>query len=409
VPLHLERILATPVTGETVGAPPGAETTIGEVGAQGWTLADLPTPVITLRRSAIEHNARAMGEWISRHADLLFPHGKTTMAPQLWQLQLQHGAAGITAATPAQVRAMRSAGVQRVMLANELVDPASIAWIARELGDDWDPVCWVDSVEGVNLLASELRTNGAPRALPVLVEIGHEDGRTGARSSDEAMRVAEAVVGAGELELRGIAGYEGTIGHDRSPETLAAVDAFLARMQGVAERVFAASPTDRSFTITAGGSLFFDRVAAAFMGAFRPEVEVVIRAGCTITHDHGMYMRASPLPGAFRPAIEAWGSVLSRPEADVVVVGLGKRDIPFDVDPPVALRVRDDGRAVDGIEVLRLMDQHAICRLPAGLELSVGEVVCFGISHPCTAFDRRRVLFVLDDEDRVVDAVGTLF
>ena len=53
--------------------------------------------------------------------------------------------------------------------------------------------------------------------------------------------------------------------------------------------------TDRSFTITAGGSLFFDRVAAAFMGAFRPEVEVVIRAGCTITHDHGARRRSYEL------------------------------------------------------------------------------------------------------------------
>jgi D-serine deaminase-like pyridoxal phosphate-dependent protein len=55
------------------------------------------------------------------------------------------------------------------------------------------------------------------------------------------------------------------------------------------------------------------------------------------------------------------------------------------------------------------MDQHAICRVPADLPLAPGELVAFGISHPCTAFDRRRVLFVLDDEDHVVDAVATLF
>jgi D-serine dehydratase len=411
VPLNLERILATAVTGDVVGAPPYATTTIAEVGLQGWTLPDLSTPVLTLRRSAIDHNLDVMGEWSSQHDVELFPHGKTTMAPQLWGLQLEHGAQGITAATPAQIRTMRSAGVDRVMLANELVDEASIAWVAHELDDDrWDLTCWVDSVAGVELLASALRANGASRQLPVLVEVGHEDGRTGARSIDEAVRVAAAVDRAHELRLRGVAGYEGTIGHDRDGATIAAVDAFLRMIATVAERIVDAALVDRSMMITAGGSLFFDRVAELVPRSFgETEVQVVIRAGCTITHDHGQYMRSTPLPGTFRPAMEAWGSVLSRPTEEVVVIGLGKRDVPFDIDPPVALRARDDARSLEGLEVMRLMDQHAICRTPPALALSPGDVVCFGISHPCTAFDRRRVLFVLDDRDHVVDGVVTLF
>jgi D-serine deaminase-like pyridoxal phosphate-dependent protein len=412
VPLDLDRILATPVTGDTVGAPPGANTTIGEVGDQGWTLADLAPPAVTLRRSAIEHNLLLMREWIGDHGVTLFPHGKTTMAPQLWELQLEHGAEGITAATPAQVRAMRSVGVERVLLANELVDLSAIGWVARELDDEaWSLTCWVDSVEGVELLASSLRANGAPRALPVLVELGHEGGRTGARSVEEAMRVAESVYRAPELRLDGVGGYEGTIGHERTPDVLAAVDAYLGSMERLAERLFTAALVDRAITVSAGGSLFFDRVAALLTGAFDRDrqVDVVIRSGCTITHDHGMYERASPLPSRFRPAIEAWGSVLSRPEPEVVVIGLGKRDVPSDVDLPIPLRVRGDDRSLAGVEVVRLMDQHAICHTSAELALGPGDVVAFGISHPCTAFDRRRVLFVLDDDDHVVDAVATMF
>jgi D-serine deaminase-like pyridoxal phosphate-dependent protein len=71
--------------------------------------------------------------------------------------------------------------------------------------------------------------------------------------------------------------------------------------------------------------------------------------------------------------------------------------------------VHGDDRSLAGMQVARLMDQHAICRVPPDLVLVPGELVAFGISHPCSAFDRRRVLFVLDDDDRVVDAVGTLF
>ena len=139
----------------------------------------------------------------------------------------------------------------------------------------------------------------------------------------------------------------------------------------------------------------------------------MLRAGCTITHDHGLYERGSPFadgPGPrFRPAIEAWGSVLSRPEPEVAVIGLGKRDVPSDIEPPIPLRMRDDDRSLAGMRVERLMDQHAICRVPAELSLAPGEVVAFGISHPCAAFDRRRVLFELDDDDRVVGAIATVF
>jgi len=412
--LDLDRILATPITGDTVGAPVDAATTIGEVGAQGWSLADLSPPAVTLRRSAIDHNIGLMGQWIASHGGELFPHGKTTMAPQLWKLQLAGGAHGITGATPAQVRAVRSVGVDRVMLANELVDPASIAWISRELEDPgWSFTCWVDSVAGVELLAAELRAGAAPRPLPVLVEVGHEGGRTGARSLDEAIRVAEAVDRAPELRLAGVAGYEGTIGHERTPEVIAAVDGFLEGLRRVAER--SGALVDGSVTVSAGGSIFFDRVAEVLTGPLEEDraFDVIIRSGCTITHDHGMYERASPFvsgPGPrFLPAIEAWGSVLSRPESGVAVIGLGKRDVPSDIEPPIPLRVRDDGRTLDAMRVTRLMDQHAICELPPSLELRPGEVVAFGVSHPCTAFDRRRVLFVLDDDDRVVEAVGTLF
>jgi D-serine deaminase-like pyridoxal phosphate-dependent protein len=404
VPLQLDRILATPVAGDTVGAPPGAETTIGSVGEHGWSLRDLSTPVVTLRASAIEHNLAVMQAWIAEHRVELFPHGKTTMAPQLWERQLEAGAGGITGATPAQVRVMERVGVPRVILANELVDASAIAQMAHAR-DAMDVACWVDSVDGVTLLADELPTSSGP--MRVLVEVGHAGGRTGARSVGAALDVAASVARRPELSLAGVAGYEGTLGHERGQAVLSAVDAFVASLGDVADRLVSKGLVDEPI-ISAGGSLFFDRVAT-----LADRGRVILRSGCTITHDHGLYERGSPFAGGpgprFRPAIEAWGSVLSRPEPEVVVIGLGKRDVPSDIEPPIALRMRDDDRSLDGVVVERLMDQHAICRVPATTALAPGEVVAFGISHPCAAFDRRRVLFELDDDDRVVGAVATMF
>ncbi len=405
MPLQLDRILATPVAGDTVGAPPGADTTLGRAGDQGWSLPDLSTPVVTLRASAIEHNLAVMQAWIAEHDVELFPHGKTTMAPQLWERQLDAGAGGITGATPAQIRVMHDVGVPSVLLANELVDAAAIDHVARA-ENTMSFACWVDSTDGVSLLADAIPPS--PAAMRVLVEVGHAGGRTGARSFETAVEVAEAVARRPELSLVGVAGYEGTLGHERTPAVLSAVDAFVALLGDVAERLRSSALVDGEPMISAGGSLFFDRVAT-----LSDRGRVVMRSGCTITHDHGLYERGSPFTGGpgprFRPAIEAWGSVLSRPEPEVVVIGLGKRDVASDIEPPIALRMRDDDRSLNGLVVERLMDQHAICRVPSTLTLAPGEVVAFGISHPCAAFDRRRVLFELDDDDRVVGAIATLF
>src|SRR5437764_135832 len=55
-------------------------------------------PLLTLDHDAVEHNLRTMAHWCAHHGLLLAPHGKTTMAPQLFQRQLEYGAWGITAA-----------------------------------------------------------------------------------------------------------------------------------------------------------------------------------------------------------------------------------------------------------------------------------------------------------------------
>lgn len=94
------------------------------------------------------------------------------MAPQLFARQLAHGAWGITAATPHQVRVYRTFGVRHVFLANELVDAAALRWVARELAADpeFRFVCYVDSVRGVELMDAALTA-----VVDVVVELGAEE------------------------------------------------------------------------------------------------------------------------------------------------------------------------------------------------------------------------------------------
>ena len=141
---------------------------------------------------------------------------------------------------------------------------------------------------------------------------------------------------------------------------------------------------------------------------------MVLRSGCYVTHDHGTYAEANPVGDEpFRPALELIATVLSRPEAGVAIVNFGRRNAPFDSGLPVPLWLGVPGApAPTDATVTRLNDQHAWMTFdPAadGPAPSVGDTMGFGISHPCTAFDKWRTVPVVDDARRVVDVVTTRF
>jgi D-serine deaminase-like pyridoxal phosphate-dependent protein len=390
-----------------------------EVEQRGWTIDDLAPPFCVVRRSALDHNLRLMSAYCARRGVRLAPHGKVSMAPQLWWRQLAEGAWGMSAAGAGQARVMRAAGIRRVVIANELVDGPSIRWAAVDLEDEeHELVCQVDSTAGVAALEDGLREAGVGRRLPVLVELGHPSGRTGCRELQSAMEVAANVERTDLLRLAGVTAYEGTLADDRRPASLANVRAFLDELHGVGETLFERFPIDGEPIVSAGGSMFFDVAAEVLSDGWAGAVEVLIRPGCYLTHDTGHYAASSPFGAAppearFRSAIEVWGVVLSRPEPDLAIVGLGRRDVPFDQGYPRPLLVRrglEEMLSIDGfVEVTGLNDQHAYCRVSGDVSLEVGDLVMFGISHPCSAFDRWRVIAELDDDDRVVGAIATFF
>src|SRR5690606_34735025 len=156
--------------------------------------------------SAMRHNVDTMATWCRERGLEIMPHGKTTMAPTLWQRQLDAGATGITLATMGQVRTARSLGFSSIMLANSAIDARSLRWLAGGLADPaLRFTCWVDSIETVELMDRALRDAGASRPVDVLVELGAPNGRTGARTVNAAVAVAERVVAASALRLAGVA------------------------------------------------------------------------------------------------------------------------------------------------------------------------------------------------------------
>ncbi|KRE26741.1 amino acid deaminase [Mycobacterium sp. Soil538] len=371
-----------------------------------WSDDEAPGPVCLLRAEALTHNLATMAAWCRDRGVDLAPHGKTHMAPQLAARQLAAGACAITVATVAQAAVYRAFGVATLVLAGELVDRAGLAWVGAELDahPDLGFTSWVDSVRGVELMTAGLA--GTSRPLDVCVEVGIPGGRSGCRSRDDVDAVARAVAASPRLRLAGVAGYEAAVGQTLTPQ---AHDVVADHLRLLRETAIGLAPLvqTESMMVSAGGSTYFDAVADALTGwPGDLPVRTVLRSGCYLTHDHGIYARTSPLTrdGAdgLRPAFEVRAPVVSRPEPELAVVAMGRRDVGFDQGLPVPLDL-------PGSALTTLYDQHANLRLGGRDAAEVGQWLRFGISHPCTVFDKWRLIPVLDAEDRVVDLIRTYF
>lgn len=417
--MDLDTLPTLPI-GPCAKALPGSAgaQTVAEFLGSAPHLSDLTTPILGLSGPAIDANIAVLAAYCARHGVALAPHGKTTMIPELWQRQLDAGAWGITVANPAQLAVAREFGVPRVQLANALVDPHGIALGQEMTAAGTEVLSWVDDLATVARLDRLLDPAGPP--LDVLVELGSPGARTGARTVEAALEVARAAHAAPTLRLRGVSGYEGALAHDRSEDALTTVNAFLDRMR----TLFATAADEHLFdtedvVITAGGSAYFELVVehlASLAGAATPGLDttVILRSGSYITHDDGFYRGITPFTDpdsfdVFVPGMHAWARVVSRPEPTLALVDAGKRDVPFDEGLPEPQRAQTEfgepARPLTGATAIAMNDQHTFLRLPAEDPLAIGDVVRLGLSHPCTAIDKWRLVPEIDDADAADPAV----
>ncbi|SDK06959.1 D-serine deaminase, pyridoxal phosphate-dependent [Nonomuraea maritima] len=342
-------------------------------------------PVMVAHRDALEHNVATMAAFARDHGLEFAPHAKTHLSPEIAAMQLAAGAWGLTVATLRQAETVRGFGARRVLVANQVVDPAGLAWAAAELerDPDFEFLCFADSVAGLDILA---RHAGA-RPFRVLAELGHAGGRAGCRTLEELLEVVAHAQATPGVELAGVAGYEGGL------KDAAQVRTYLFALQDAVEHVRVRTPV-----LSVGGSQWFDVIGRELAGS---RARVLLRSGAYVSHDDGFYRERTPfnrIDGELRPALEVWAHVLSTPEPGLAIVGMGKRDAPYDEGLPIPRR--------DGVTVLKMQDQHTVVRAEG---LRPGDLLAFGISHPCTAFDKWRVLPLVDQDYRVVGTIHTYF
>ncbi|HIG8366284.1 TPA: amino acid deaminase [Klebsiella oxytoca] len=375
-------------------------------------------PAALLKKTALENNIA----WMQRYADArgvsLAPHGKTTMTPWIFQAQQRAGAWGIGVGSAWQASAAMASGVERVLMVNQLVGRANMRAVSRLKAHyrAAEFICCIDSLANARALSTFF--NERRQTLDVLIELGVAGGRCGCRSVEDALALAQAAAELPGLRLRGLELYEGVLhGDDPQPQ----VEALLRQAADLACRM--EHLVEGEFVLTGAGTVWYDVVCNIWLAAKKPaRCRIVIRPGCYITHDRGIYDIAQKalvardpiacdLGGDLTSALELMAMVQSVPEADRAVVNFGKRDCAFDAGlPQPVARYRNGAQlSAEGIESVGIMDQHCMLRLAPGSDVQVGDILVFGTSHPCLTFDKWKTLLLVDEQYNVLEELDTLF
>jgi len=364
-------------------------------------------PIMVLKDNALKHNIDRMARFCKSVGAELAPHVKTTMSPQIAQMQVDAGAFALTIANFWQAEIFRNFGFKKLIIANEVLDPTAIATIA-DLNSKKaaEVIFYVDSIAGLDIIKKYTPKDGVQN---LFIEIGTDNGRGGVRDLDLVTQIAKNISEDPRLKLRGVTGFEGAV--PNAARTSAGEDSvtkFCQKIVAAANNAYQYK-SENEFIISAGGSAYFEIVASELNKFDKPKI-LLLRSGGYVTHDSRYYEEIYPFRDSddlLIPAIEVWAQVISAPEKDFGVLNLGKRDIGCDLHNPIPVAKYSDKLSKFSGEIEKLNDQHGFMRSKE--EFAVSELIGLGISHPCTTFDKWRLIPLVNDNYDVVDCIHTFF
>lgn len=369
--------------------------------------ANFQFPIMVLKEAAIKNNIAQMMSFCNSVDAQLAPHVKTTMSPQLAQMQVAAGATALTVANFWQGRIFLKHGFKNLIIANEVLDPTAIAEIAKiNKQKQAEIIFYVDSILALEIIQKHTPSEGEQN---LFIEIGTENGRGGVRELSLVEQLAQRISADKRLNLIGVTGFEGAVPDAaRGRRGEKKISKFCQKIVAAAELAYPYR-SDHPFVISAGGSAYFDIVARE-LNKFEKPRRLLLRSGGYITHDHKYYEEIYPFAStdrSFQPAIEVWAQVISKPEKDFGVLNLGKRDIGNDLHNPIPIKSYDGQVKSFSAVIEKLNDQHGYLR--GKQEFSLAQLIGLGISHPCTTFDKWGLIPLVNDDYDLIDCLQTFF
>ncbi|MGO9178524.1 MAG: alanine racemase, partial [Candidatus Limnocylindrales bacterium] len=275
------------------------------------------TPALVVDLDVFDDNIASMARLLDGTGKTLRPHVKTHRTPALALRQLGAHARGITCATVGEAEAMVAAGLNDVLIANEIVDPAKITRLVA-LAHEADIGVALDDAE-----PAEAYSRLACRAgvtLKVLIDVDILLHRCGVATVSEAVALARTVEQLKGLQFTGLMGYEGRVrlGTDGRSQKIARAYAVLSEVRdGLLRAGF------RVDTVSAAGT-------STLREAIADPVITELQAGTYAL----MEPELLPMDLPFRCAVVLRGTIISRHD-DRAVLDVGRRSVGMEYGPPV--------------------------------------------------------------------------
>ena len=344
---------------------------------------DLPTPALIADADAIAENMRQMNAILEGKSVRLRPHYKSHKCSALAHRQIAAGAIGMTCAKLSEAEDLIMSGINDVLIANQVVDPARIYRLALLAGMCRLTVC-VDDAENAEALSRAAVHVGT--TIHCLAEYDIGMNRCGARTKEAYLALAKTIAGLRNLRYDGIQAYAGHASHMVSArerlETAGACIRKVAELKDFLHR------NGIEVTSVSGGS--------TGTAAFKAEdtVYTELQAGSYLFMD-STYSRLG-LP--FRNSLFVLAGVVSKSDG-AVILDAGVKGIGADQDDPVLLD--RSGRQIRGRCVLN--EEH-LKLYESGWQPAIGEKVFVMPGHCCSTVNLYDNLY-LYSADAVTDRI----
>jgi D-serine deaminase-like pyridoxal phosphate-dependent protein len=159
---------------------------------------DLPTPCLVLDLDRLDANLEKMSHFARERGIGLRPHAKTHKCANIARRQLEKGAIGVCAATIAEAEVMARAGIRGLLITAELVGEPKVSRLLHVMSLAPDTMVVVDDVLNVDELDKAAASAGL--RIGVLIDLDIGQNRTGAQPGRPALRLAEGIARAKNLE-----------------------------------------------------------------------------------------------------------------------------------------------------------------------------------------------------------------
>lgn len=181
----------------------------------GYDIADVQTPALIVDLDAFERNCARMQDAADRMGVRLRPHAKTHKSADIARYQIGIGATGICVQKVSEAEAFSRAGVEDILVANEVTAPQKVDRLARLAARTRILVCCDDASNALALSEAALRHDST---IEVLVEIDCGAGRCGVPPGMEAVSLATVIARLPGLRFTGLQAYIGSAQHIVDPE-----------------------------------------------------------------------------------------------------------------------------------------------------------------------------------------------